>query len=1281
MDCEDGKKNDGGSASTTLDELTARLGTLVWFIEQMSRRRLKLGPGNWRKQVWRKLPRKEDTSSPAGFRDRDLDGAESVTVPRDRVRTFLLQSLIHHLIVAKIAPRKAESNSAPRETAASSTLESWLAGMVEVYFSAATLEVVAGGSIRGSIAVESFLTTVDFVRCELGRKADGGPEDRTPRFFLSAFSKKRAQDLDAEEWQPTETRESELRFPSISKLDLWPLLVSRVEILEICKALIDNGPFLEAAVSEFHAMVKEVAIFQGRPEIRDALVEAFEEEPAGDEAWFFDLPRLLDILGSIKKVSTAKEPEAVDLAAVESARALFVDSLSALATKRLEPHPEGRLSNRPLIEFAVEEVWRRAIANLRELANKPPEGGGPPPTFERSPQTAQALLGTKDDPPRRIWIRSEHPVDADRLDCKSRPDPKLLCRRVTIFGAGIAGLTAAHELAERGFEVTVVEAQPPANGEPQVQVGGVARTQWHAPQPFEAQPSPPGLSTAVPGEHGYRLFPSFYRHVFDTMRRTPLSEDLATGVHTTALNQLEPTFHQIFARRRELVPLRRSPARSIEAFRQEYMRLVEGLGFERRDLSRFFFKLLRYLMTSSARRAAEYENMDFMTFLGGESFYSKNFADNIKAAAQALVAMDATSCDARTQGNVYLQLLMDQLLGSEQTDSTLRGPTSQAWFAGWRAYLHRLGVRFLHARVRAILRYVAPPPKTGENQDEKKEKEKAKQKEEASKPEERRPEIILELPSAAPPDERDLLDRIALADHYVVALDPVSAERVTRYWNGDGVPKELIGFTSHVKRRIKPRLHPCELIVALKGNGVDRQRADDLLRRMLSRFEPENLGSISDKRLRGVVRSVAEAAGHFEARGQNVDELRILLWFERRIAPRELQRLEDVFSGWISYMEIDRPRILSEELDPTSSESIVSTPRLPAERFGESAEDRLQTFTGIQYSFDQDFKLVRGHTYFPETEWGLSAISQAQFWTFDDTRRGVLSVDIGDCSRRSSFTGKSLLDSSADEIAKEVWRQIKDSLRSVRGKTSVVTNLELPEPTHYHLDSNLVFSGGKLQANTTPFLINNAGDWDRRPRCQPWVPARKKVVDPPRTDVTDVWQAPHGGYRIHDQRVVFCGHYMRTFTRMTTMEAANESARHAVNAILDHITAGGVEHSGKAPISGDYCEIWDPEEHELQDLDFFKRVDELLFKAGKKHIADILQFDKIADLQHPDATSGQALIGALGSAFGKDWGVNPQEAIASLGSLMEIARTLHGQLGNYDAPIKSLRGLLDRTRP
>src|ERR671915_1777358 len=81
--------------------------------------------------------------------------------------------------------------------------------------------------------------------------------------------------------------------------------------------------------------------------------------------------------------------------------------------------------------------------------------------------------------------------------------------RVIVLGGGVAGMSAAHELSERGFEVTVLETRDAA--------GGKARS---FPFPGSAQGGRPPL----PGEHGFRFFPGFYRHLPDTMRRIPYGE-------------------------------------------------------------------------------------------------------------------------------------------------------------------------------------------------------------------------------------------------------------------------------------------------------------------------------------------------------------------------------------------------------------------------------------------------------------------------------------------------------------------------------------------------------------------------------------------------------------------------------------------------------------------------------------------------------------------------------------------------------------------------------------
>ncbi|MFO0628150.1 MAG: NAD(P)-binding protein [Polyangiales bacterium] len=1221
-----------------------------------------------------KPPPNRAPSKPNG-RSSGIDPAgetHATPLPRRQVDAFLAQHLLHFFSSEDSPAVKPEFVGVDSQHLLA-LWEPWLQRTIIVFFDATLLEIMSLRPLSGRIAVDSYNRTIRVVReYYSATRPLPTPPDPLAQSLTEAINR----------WDATRSAMA-AGLPAQSQIERRLLRAPASEWREILWGFIRDWRSTLATIGELLGSRASMVVWIRSllHEVRRALepnhagllkntLQRLQQPPTGGESWFFDPDRLKDVVEAVTRVrDVEKSPPAglVDAQTVLRARKVFLDTCIAGASSAAPLAAAERTS----LGVALDLAWWRSFAVI--------EGGRKGCCHEFCVGDSVAL---------RDELRSDEAADLTTVTITPSPvDGKE--RAVVVFGAGIAGLTAAHELAERGFRVLVVERvsdvkrrqpyapklsidgrqplvpPPPAEAAPlaeqKPQVGGVARTQTSQVASAE------GPQT-VYGEHGYRLFPSFYRHVFDTMKRTPL-HSAQPGVYPTAFDQLQPTYQQVFARRRQYVPLSRERPRTLEAFRREYMQITEGLGFERRDLARFFLKLLRYLMTSSERREVEYERITFMDFIGGPERYSQNFIDAVRAAPQALVAMDAEHCDARTQCNVYLQLLMDQVLGGPYTDSTLVGPTSKVWLDPWKQYLETRGVTFLRGELVSVSREKTAAPTFAVS---------------TSKAAWNQP-YDYNAPDGSRQQQPSPAARFATPDYVVVALDPVNAERVTASWDSRGVPSDLRGFGSQVKVVLPPTLRRHELVVVFdvpESRGV----AYDALRAMLARIDDAKRHA-EEPMIRSAFGAVGQVVGEVDltADGRRATQYRVILGFAQRVGEKELKRIEDAAERWLDRGQ--SLRLINTEPETGGEAKVYTSPRLPADTFGRSADDRFQTFTGAQFYFAQDFKLVRGHVYFPDTEWGLSAVSQGQFWRFPVAEgareiRGVLSVDIGACNVRSSYTRKTLMESSPAEILDEVWRQVSDALRTTRGVTSAAPNLPLPEPVCCHLDENLEFAGPHLHVNRSPFLINNKGDWQNRPKCAPWVPGQPRSVDTPSRATEEVWQAPHGGYRVHNGSVVFCGHYMRTFTRMTTMEAANESARHAVNAILDHI-AWTTRDDARRGVSGDYCQIWDIEQHELEELAFFKRVDALLFRAGKPHMADILQLDRLADLQHPAPTDAQALLASVGATSGRDWGVQPLELVAGLNGLLQVVSSLTRDYGGAtldSAPLKGLMSLLGLPR-
>jgi 15-cis-phytoene desaturase len=245
---------------------------------------------------------------------------------------------------------------------------------------------------------------------------------------------------------------------------------------------------------------------------------------------------------------------------------------------------------------------------------------------------------------------------------------------VAILGGGVAGLSAAHELAERGFHVRVFEKKPV--------MGGKARS---IPVPGSATPD----RKPLPGEHGFRFFPGFYKHVTDTMRRIPY------GALGNTFDSLTVATRILLARsgQSEITWVARCPETlaDLQAFLTE---LFTPLGVPADELAYFVTRLLIVATSCPERRLAEFEKIAWWEFIAAPRMSKTYQAYLGQGLTRSLVAMRAEESSTRTVGVTQLQLLYGLISPDRVFDRLLSGPTNDVWIDPWTQYLQRLGVEF-----------------------------------------------------------------------------------------------------------------------------------------------------------------------------------------------------------------------------------------------------------------------------------------------------------------------------------------------------------------------------------------------------------------------------------------------------------------------------------------------------------------------------------------------------------------------------------------------------------
>ncbi|MEA2664317.1 MAG: hypothetical protein QOI11_1261 [Candidatus Eremiobacteraeota bacterium] len=267
---------------------------------------------------------------------------------------------------------------------------------------------------------------------------------------------------------------------------------------------------------------------------------------------------------------------------------------------------------------------------------------------------------------------------------QARPRKRRPRRRqtVAVFGGGIAGLTAAHELAERGFDVTVYERRA---------WGGKARS-------TEVPDSATGGRRPLPGEHGWRAWPGFYKNTTDTMRRIPFGTN-----PRGALDNLVTAPNQLFARdggRRDLlIPFGVPDLRgdSPEVIIDLVVGAAVELSLPPQAVTHLANRVAVFFSSCDERRIGQWEHTSAADFLGADRYGDDYRKIIVNTFTEVVQASKAESTSAAFSGH-FLEFAVYNLLGLNSNGNPdvfrlLNAPTNEALIDPWLGVLRGFGVR------------------------------------------------------------------------------------------------------------------------------------------------------------------------------------------------------------------------------------------------------------------------------------------------------------------------------------------------------------------------------------------------------------------------------------------------------------------------------------------------------------------------------------------------------------------------------------------------------------
>jgi len=250
-----------------------------------------------------------------------------------------------------------------------------------------------------------------------------------------------------------------------------------------------------------------------------------------------------------------------------------------------------------------------------------------------------------------------------------------MVEKVIVIGGGVAGMSAAHELIKKGFEVEVYESKKVP--------GGKARSVWVPNTGKDGRQD-------LPGEHGFRFFPHFYQNLPATMKEIPLE------------NSSKSAFDNLVQGSRELIAQVNGPnvlglsrfPRNLADLKVLLTDIFAPVGLTDEEKHFAAMRLWQIATSCEARWENDYEKISWWEYVEADRFsenYRSLFAVGL---TRTLVASRARTASTKVGGSVLLQLIYGMLIPGASTDRLLNSPTNPAWIDPWLKYLRKQGVDY-----------------------------------------------------------------------------------------------------------------------------------------------------------------------------------------------------------------------------------------------------------------------------------------------------------------------------------------------------------------------------------------------------------------------------------------------------------------------------------------------------------------------------------------------------------------------------------------------------------